>query len=167
MSKIGIFFGSSSGTTEEIASKIASRLGVATGDVHNVADADAAELANYDVLLLGSSTWGMGDLQDDWESFLPNAKEQNLAGKKVALFGCGDSSSYSDTFCDALATIKEELSSTGCSFIGTIPAEGYNFDESRCQEGDQLIGVLLDEVNESGESDERIDIWVDAVKKAI
>lgn len=167
MSKIGIFFGSSSGTTEEIAGKIASRLGVPGGDVHNVADTDAAKLENYDVLLLGSSTWGLGDLQDDWSDYLPKAVKQNLAGKKVGFFGCGDSSSYSDTFCDALATIKEELAATGCSFIGQVPVDGYTFDETRCQEGDCLIGCLLDEVNESGETDERIDVWVDALKKAI
>lgn len=167
MSKIGIFFGSSSGTTEDIANRVASLFGVADGDLHNVADADVAEMANYDVLLLGSSTWGMGDLQDDWEDFLPEVAKQDLSGKKVAFFGCGDSSSYSDTYCDALATIKEELGDTGCTFIGKVPAEGHNFDETRCQEGDELIGALLDEVNESDETDERLDIWVDAVKKAI
>lgn len=167
MSKIGIFFGSSSGATEEIANKIASRLGVAAGDIHNVADADATSMAAYDVLLLGSSTWGMGDLQDDWEDFLPNAAEQKLEGKKVGLFGTGDSSSYSDTFCDALATIKEELTATGCTFIGKVPTDGYNFDETRCQDGNELIGLLLDEVNESSETDERMDIWVDAIKKEI
>lgn len=167
MSKIGIFFGSSSGTTEDIASRVASRFGVGADDVHNVASADAADMANYDVLLLGSSTWGMGDLQDDWADFLPNAAEQDLNGKKVALFGCGDSSSYSDTFCDSLATIKEELAGTGCTFIGKVPSAGYNFDETRCQEGDELIGALIDEVNESGDTDERLDVWADAVKKAI
>ncbi len=167
MSKIGIFFGSSSGTTEDIAGRVAGLFGVSSSDVHNVADANVADMANYDVLLLGSSTWGMGDLQDDWVDFLPEAAKQDLNGKKVAFFGCGDSSSYSDTYCDSLATIKEELAGTGCTFIGKVPAEGHNFDETRCQEGDELIGALLDEVNESGETDERLEIWADAVKKAL
>ena len=92
MKKIGIYFGSSSGTTADVTKTIAKRLGVDAADIHDVASADAASMANYDVLLLGSSTWGMGDLQDDWESFLPKAKGQNLAGKCVGLFGCGDSS---------------------------------------------------------------------------
>lgn len=90
MKKIGIYFGSSSGTTADVAKTIAKRLGIDATDIHDVASADAASMANYEVLLLGSSTWGMGDLQDDWESFLPKAKGQNLAGKCVALFGCGD-----------------------------------------------------------------------------
>ena len=83
MSKIGIFFGSSSGTTEDIAGRVAGLFGVSSSDVHNVADANAADMANYDVLLLGSSTWGMGDLQDDWVDFLPEALSKTLMARKL------------------------------------------------------------------------------------
>ena len=101
MSKIGIFYGSSTGSTSEVAQRLAKALG-AEANVYDVAGADAADAAAFDVLLLGSSTWGIGDLQDDWEDFLPKLAEQNLAGKKVALFGCGDADSYPDSFCEAL-----------------------------------------------------------------
>ena len=164
MKKIGIYFGSSSGTTADVTKTIAKRHGVDAADIHDVASADAASMANYDVLLLGGSTWGMGDLQDDWESFLPKAKGQNLAGKCVGLFGCGDSSSYSDTFCDALATIKEEMEGTSCTFIGEVAAEDYGYDETRCEQGGKLIGLLLDEINESDKTGDRIDNWVAALQ---
>lgn len=134
MKSIGIFYGSSTGTTSDLAQKIASALGVDSANVMDVANADAAAAAKYDVLLLGSSTWGLGDLQDDWESFLPKLKGENLSGKKVGLFGCGDASSYSDTFCAALGTIKAELANTGCTFIGAYPAEGYSYDETTAEE---------------------------------
>lgn len=164
MKKTGIYYGSSTGTTADVARTIAKRLGIAESDMHDVANADAASMANYEVLLLGSSTWGMGDLQDDWESFLPKAKGQNLAGKCVGLFGCGDSSSYSDTFCDALATIKEELEGTSCTFIGECPAEGYGYDETRCEQGGKLIGLLIDDINEGDKTSDRIDTWVAAMQ---
>ncbi len=164
MKKIGIYFGSSTGTTQEVANTIASKLGVSADDIHDVASADAASMANYEVLLLGCSTWGMGDLQDDWESFLPDAKEQNLAGKCVALFGCGDSSSYSDTFGDALATIREEMEGTNCTFIGEISKEDYSYDETRCENGDKLFALLIDEVNESDKTADRIDEWVGSLQ---
>lgn len=164
MKSIGIFYGSSTDTTADIAGRIASSLGVASGDVHNVANADAAAVANYEVLLLGSSTWGAGDLQDDWEDFLPKLKGQNLSGKVVGLFGCGDASCYGDTFCDALATIKEELASTGCTFAGRMSKDGYSFDESRSDEDGELIGCLIDEANESDLTDERIERWIAALK---
>ena len=56
----GIFFGSTTGSTEAAAAKIAERLGIAPPDVHNVADTPAEKVKEYDLLLLGSSTWGAG-----------------------------------------------------------------------------------------------------------
>lgn len=105
----GIFFGSTMGTTEAVAADIAKQLGVADADVHNVADTPAGEVQKYDLLVLGSSTWGAGELQDDWYGFLDQLKAQDLSGKKVALFGCGDSGSYPDTFCDAVGLIYDGL----------------------------------------------------------
>ena len=163
MKSIGIFYGSSTGTTGDLAQKIASALGVDSANVMDVANADAAAAAKYDVLLLGSSTWGLGDLQDDWESFLPKLKGENLSGKKVGLFGCGDASSYSDTFCAALGTIKAELANTGCTFIGAYPAEGYSYDETTAEENGQLIGLCVDDANESDQTEARMERWIAAM----
>ena len=163
MKSIGIFYGSSTGTTSDLAQKIASPLGVDSANVMDVANADAAAAAKYDVLLLGSSTWGLGDLQDDWESFLPKLKGENLSGKKVGLFGCGDASSYSDTFCAALGTIKAELANTGCTFIGAYPAEGYSYDETTAEENGQLIGLCVDDANEPDQTEARMERWIAAM----
>ena len=105
----GIFFGSTTGTTESVAARIAERLGVAQADVHNVAAASVEDVKKYDLLLLGSSTWGSGELQDDWPGFLDKLGKEDLSGRRVALFGCGDSASYPDSFCDALAEIRDGL----------------------------------------------------------
>ena len=163
MKSIGIFYGSSTGTTSDLAQKIASALGVDSANVMDVANADASAAAKYDVLLLGSSTWGLGDLQDDWESFLPKLKGENLSGKKVGLFGCGDASSYSDTFCAALGTIKAELANTGCTFIGAYPAEGYSYDETTAEENGQLIGLCVDDANEPDQTEARMERWIAAM----
>ena len=42
---------------------------LAASDVHNVGETQADAVAPYDVLLLGTSTWGDGELQDDWYDF--------------------------------------------------------------------------------------------------
>ena len=47
----GIFYGSTTGTTEAVAQDIAKQLGVASADVHNVADASADEANKYDLLV--------------------------------------------------------------------------------------------------------------------
>ena len=161
----GIFFGSSTGNTEELANEIASKLGVAAADVHNVGSVSADKTAAYDCLLLGSSTWGLGDLQDDWMDFVESLKNENLAGKKVGLFGCGDSSSYPDTFCDALGVIKEELGGTGCTFIGAMDAAGYSETESKAFEGGQVIGLAVDD-DKPGKTAERLDAWAVAIQNA-
>ena len=62
--KTGIFYGSTTGDCERIAKSLAAKLGA---DLHNVSELSDAALQAYDLILLGSSTWGYGDLQDDWE----------------------------------------------------------------------------------------------------
>ena len=119
------------------------------------------------MLLLGSSTWGAGDLQDDWFDFLPQLKAADLAGKVVALFGCGDSASFSDTFCDAIGTLHDELAATGCRFVGEVDTAGYTFDSSTAVKDGKFVGLALDEVNEPQLTDGRIDGWIAAIKGAL
>ena len=66
MKKTGIFYGSTTGTTESVARLIAEKLGVSPADVHDVSKLDAALAESYEALILGTSTWGDGELQDDW-----------------------------------------------------------------------------------------------------
>mgnify|MGYP002461750743 FL=1 len=66
MKKIGIFYGSSTGTTESVAYTIAQKLGVASNDVHDASKLTGEMVKEYDVLVLGTSTWGCGEVQDDW-----------------------------------------------------------------------------------------------------
>ena len=164
----GIFYGSTTGSTEAVAQDIAKQLGIADADVHNVADASADETDKYDLLVLGSPTWGNGDLQDDWYGFLDRLKTRDLTGRKVALFGCGDSESYCDTFCDGMGILYEDLKDSGCSFIGNkVGTDGYSFSSSIAVVNGAFVGLALDEVNESDKTAERIDNWTAELKKHI
>ena len=162
-----IVYGSSTGTTKDIADRIAEKFGVAADDVRDAADFDAEDVANYDLLIFGSSTWDDGELQDDWSDLVEDIADQDLSGKKVALFGCGDSEGYGDTFCDAVGILKEELSNSGCTFVGAISKDGYEYEASRAEEGGKLVGCCLAEDNQDDLTDERIDRWVEAVKSAL
>ena len=162
-----IVYGSSTGTTKDIADRIAEKFGVAADDVRDAADFNAEDVANYDLLIFGSSTWDDGELQDDWSDLVEDIADQDLSGKKVALFGCGDSEGYGDTFCDAVGILKEELSNSGCTFVGAISKDGYEYEASRAEEGGKLVGCCLDEDNQDDLTDERIDRWVEAVKSAL
>ena len=160
MGKTAIIYGSTTGTTEDIAGRIASKLDIAQGDIYEISKVTADTVAGYDTLLLGSSTWGSGDLQDDWYDGIETLKGADLAGKKIALFGCGDSSSYSDTFCSALGTIYNDLKDSGATFVGSVDPSDYTFDGSDAVVDGQFVGLPIDEVNESDKTDERISNWV-------
>ena len=162
MKKTAIFYGSTSGNCEGIANKIAEALGVS--DVFSASQLDAAKLAEYDNLLLGSSTWGCGDLQDDWYDGVDVIKSSDLSGKTVAVFGCGDSSGFSSTYCDAIGTLYEAAKGAGANMIGAVSTDGYTFDESTSVVDGKFVGLALDEDNESDKTDERITAWVEEIK---
>ena len=90
-----VVYGSSTGTCEAIAEKIAQKLGC---EVINVQDLTTDVVSNNKNLILGTSTWGAGELQDDWYDGLKVLQDADLSDKTIALFGCGDCESYSDTF---------------------------------------------------------------------
>ena len=62
MNKIAIFYGSSTGNTANIAGALAAALGA---DAFDVAKNPGEKIAEYSRLIFGTSTWGLGDLQDD------------------------------------------------------------------------------------------------------
>lgn len=166
MANIGIYYGSDSGNTERIAKELAKGLNVSKENIFDVSSAKA-DFNSYDVVLFGTSTMGIGDLQDDWDSFINDVKKADLSGKKVALFGCGDSMSYSDSFCDAVSIIYNAVKNKGCSVIGKISDEGYTYDSSEAFIDGKFIGLLIDEDNEASMTSERINAWLDVLKKEI
>lgn len=163
--KTGIFYGSSTGTTADVACRIAKALGVADADIHDVADTAPSKLGDYDFIILGSSTYGSGELQDNWYDFIAGAEELDLRGKKIAVFGCGDES-MSDTFCEAVGIICDRMARTGATFTGDFTSEPYDFHKSDAVEdgpdnpGRIARGLLLDEVNRPDLTDDRIARWV-------
>ncbi len=167
MKKTGIFYGSTTGTTESVAEKIADRLGIAKEDIHNVASTTPDAVQPYEVLLLGCSTWGVGEMQDDWNDFLFKLKDLDLKGKTVALFGCGDALSFGSSFCDALGVIYHELGQTGCDFTGEVETSDYQYDDSQAVVDGKFVGLAIDDNNESEKTDERVNRWTEQLKQSI
>jgi len=161
MAKVGIFYGSTTGTCEDIAGRMAAKISGA--EVINAAGLTADNVAEYDMLLLGSSTWGAGELQDDWYDACDVLSGLDLSGKTVALFSVGDSDGYSDSFCGALAPLYEAVKDTGATIVGQVSTEGYTFDDSEGVVDGQFLGLALDETNEPDKTDERIDAWLAAI----
>ena len=164
MSKIGIFFGSTTGVTEEIANKISNNLEGA--EVYNISG-NEDKLNDFDVLILGTSTWGFGDLQDDWQGTLDELANLDLSGKKVAYFGTGDQSTFADTFIDGIGIINDEIEKTGAFVIGQTSIDGYEFSGSKAVVDGEFLGLAIDEVNQSELTDERVEKWISELKKVL
>ncbi|MBD5225723.1 MAG: flavodoxin [Bacteroidales bacterium] len=167
MKKIGIFFGSTTGTTAKVARSIARVLGVNDNDVHDVANAAPSEVGGYDILVLGTSTWGSGELQDNWYDFAAGLSVMNLKGKQIAIYGCGDET-MSDTFCSAVGELRKRLNDTGADFIAPYNVVGYHFNHSDALAEDavEAEGLLLDEVNHPELTEGRIAGWCTVIQKA-
>jgi flavodoxin I len=165
VANIGIIYGSTTGNTERVARKIqdsfdsASLMSANKGILEKVTD--------YDVLLLGSSTWGFGDLEDSWDSLLDDFGKLDLSGKKIGFFGTGDQESYSDTYVDALGLIYKAIEKSGADFIGLWPVDGYHFSESKAVENGVFLGLALDEDNQADQTNDRIAEWIRLVKDEI
>ncbi len=159
---IGIIFGSSTGNTERAAELIAEKID--GSEVKNIADVDAAYLGSCSALILGSSTWGAGDLQDDWETGIDTLKSADLSGKKVALFGFGDQEGWGDTFVEALSILYKAVTEKGAEVVGKCSTEGYSFSSSESVVDGEFVGLPLDEENQSDLTEDRIAAWTDKIK---
>ncbi|MFW6312647.1 MAG: flavodoxin [Spirochaetota bacterium] len=160
---IGIFYGSSTGNTKDVSVKLQEALG---GDLHNITDVDADTIAGYDSIVMATSTWGAGDLQDDWEDFLPNLDEVDFSGKKVAIMGLGDQENYGDTFVDGMAILAEKVEEKGGTIVGYTSTDGYSYDNSEAEKDGKFLGLVIDEDNQSDATDGRVKKWAAELEAA-
>ena len=84
----------------------------------------------------------------------------DFSGKSVAIVGLGDSSSYSDYFCDAMEELFTAFIQAGANLIGKVPTDGYTFTESKSIIDGKFCGLAIDEDNESDLTDQRLSDWV-------
>jgi len=126
MNKTVIIFGSTTGNTETVAKWIKEALLAADvkTELWNAADIKVQTAAPYDMIIFGSSTWGQGDMQDDFINVYNDLTEEILSGKKVAVFGCGDNDMFPDNFCQAVDEIEKRARECGAQ----IMAEALKID---------------------------------------
>ena len=127
MENILIVYGSTTGNTEEVANVLLKYL-QEQGHKVKVENADSVSSENlakdYSVVIFGCSTWGSDEieLQDDFIPLYDGMSEMGLSGKKIAVFGCGDSS-Y-EFFCGAVDVIEKRAEENG----GKIITGAYKID---------------------------------------
>lgn len=164
MKKTIVVFGSSTGTCESIANDIAAKLGC---EAINVQDFSADNVADNDNLILGTSTWGCGELQDDWYDGVKVLEGADLSQKTVALFGCGDSQSYCDTFCGGMSELYKAAKGAGATVVGSVDASDYDYEDSEAVVDGKFVGLALDNDNEGDKTSERIEAWISQITPSL
>jgi flavodoxin I len=165
MRAVGLFFGTQTGKTEDVAGTIASETGTEAKDI---ADASASDLAGFDGLIVGAPTWNTGaDEQRSgtgWDDYLEEIRGMDLGGKPVAVFGVGDSAGYGDNFCDAIEELHSTFEAAGAKMLGYVSADGYQHSESKSVADGKFLGLPLDQDNEDDMTEARVKSWVAQIK---
>lgn len=158
---VTVIYGSDSGATKAVASRIASKV---QGKVLDIKKASKEDFENCDLLILGSPTYGMGDLQCDWEDHLSTLKTANLSNKKVALFGTGDQVSYPESFVDAMGILYDHVIEQGAQVVGFTETSGYDYSGSQAERDGKFVGLALDQDGQSSKTEGRINTWISQLK---
>ncbi len=162
MAKIGLFYGTQTGYTQTAAEMIQKEFGgEGIVELYDISKVEPSDFEQYANIIIGSPTWNVGQLQDDWDNFYENELDNiDFSGKKVAYFGEGDQDGYADSFQDAMGILEEKISEQGGETVGYWSTEGYDFSESRAVRDGKFVGLALDEDNQSDLTEERIKTWV-------
>lgn len=167
MAKIGLFFGSNTGNTEAVAYQIKEAFDQIlpdTVEVHNIGASDVAKILSYQYLIFGIPTWNTGELQDDWDAFLPNFKSMDMNGKKLAIFGLGDQNGYGFNFLDAVGILADEAMLAGAEVLGLWSNKDYEFNESKAKVEEYFLGLGIDQEGQEDKTPARIAQWAKDVK---
>ncbi|NEW63176.1 flavodoxin [Granulicatella sp. zg-ZJ] len=108
-----VVFASLTGSTEECADIVAESLEAlgAQVDVVECSQASASDFQKYDLCLVGSYTYGDGELPDEIVDLYEELAEEDLSGKVFGVFGSGDT--YYDHYCQAVILFEEQFGKTG------------------------------------------------------
>lgn len=165
MSKIGLFYGSTTGKTESAAEMIRAEFGgedVVT--MYEIADVENSNFAEYECIIIGCPTWDIGELQADWQGYFDELDDVDFSGKKVAYFGTGDQVGYAENFQDAMGMLEEKISELGGTTVGHWSTDGYEHEASKADKGGKFVGLALDDDNQSELTESRIKEWVGKLK---
>ena len=163
--KIGLFYGSTTCYTEMVAEKIQALIGADVVDLHNIKTVPLSRMADYQLLILGLSTWDFGEIQEDWEAHWDDINHVDLTGKTVAIYAMGDQLGYAEWFIDAVGMLHEAIAPQQPDRIGFWPTAGYDFIASKAltADGDLFYGLALDDENQYEQTDERLNSWVSQI----
>lgn len=151
--------------SKKVAEKIIEAIGKDNITAVNAEELTTEVFEKYDHFILSAPTWFDGELPNYWDEFVPDLEEMDLKKKTFAIFGLGDQKGYPENFCDAVGILAEILENCGAKIVGKTAVEGYTFEASRAQRGNEFAGLLLDQENQARLTQGRVAAWIEQLKK--
>ena len=170
MKKIALIFWPEEGNVDVSGDQILTRFGDNEIIKISIAHTTKEILNEYDNWIVGGSTvgshvWEDADDTNKWHDFFKLLDEIDTNGKIVAFYGLGDQVLYPHHFVDGLGVFQEEFEKRNIKIVGQWSAEGYDFTDSEGIKDGYFFGLALDQDQQSELSDERIDQWLEIIKK--
>lgn len=171
MANVGIFCGTAGGTSLLVAEAVADAFNLEEDDLINMEEDfdDIEQMLEYDVLFIGSSTWGQGDVHHEWVDPQLEIESDGIdfTGKTVALFGAGDCVKHGEHFCSALGKLYKTFTKAGANVVGFVDASDYKYESSLAEMDGKLCGLAIDQHNEKEKTNTRIENWISSLKEQI
>ncbi|MGL5917760.1 MAG: flavodoxin [Cetobacterium sp.] len=163
MKKIGIFYGTTSGITAGIVDEIEFYLKKVDYEVFDVADG-IDQMSQLENLILVSPTYGVGELQKNWENVYEEFKNIDFSGKVVGIVGVGNQFAFGESYVGAMRKLYDVVEKNKGKVVGFTSTEGYKYEETEAVIDNMFIGLALDESNQDNETPDRIKVWIEEIK---
>lgn len=115
MPLVKIVYASMTGNTEACADIVADKLEELGFEVEldECTSVDADDMADADLCIVGTYTYGDGELPDEIVDFYEELAEVDLSGKIYGCFGSGDT--FYDDFCICVDMFEAQFEKTGAT----------------------------------------------------
>lgn len=87
-----------------------------------------------------------------------DTKPEKMLEYKILIIG------YPEIFLDAIGLLAKPFIEKGGDLVGRWPTEGYEFDNSLALDGDEFLGLGLDNDNEEELTEERLIIGAELIR---
>lgn len=136
---IGIFYGSKQGATKAVCEFISKELDC---EIFDIKDTKIEKISQFDLVILASSSYAFGELEESWQDKINELKNIKFDGKKVALIGVGNLQRHQDSFCSAIVDFLPYIKAA--NLIGSDDLNGYSFKNSSAFINGKFIGLCVD-----------------------
>lgn len=169
--KAAIVFASTSGSTRAVAALIAQTLAPTSVDLVDLRQwgrrGDEFDAAAFDLVFLGTPTYGTGDWHFLWERYSEDVLARLHTGKRVALFALGDARGHPQSFAGGLARLAQQCRRRALRCIGTSDPNHFAFEASPAIVDGRFPGLVLDYKRQHRLAGDIVRAWCDGISRAM